>query len=274
MDWSKTKTIFIIAFLVLDLFLLYQYIETRNSNKYDVLQASTIEDTLSANDIQLSQLPQEADKGSYITCNNRIFTAEDLKNKKLKDQHSSTIPVQNNGSQNPVQLSMEFNQPVPLPADNMQEKMQQFVNDNILFGDQYRFWKYDKENNQLIYFQDYKGKTIFQKNPSSGIGVLVFKINDENQIYAYQQSILVNIKEAEDSEDIIPAIKAVEALFKNNEFDLSHKNKVTKAELGYYTQYPFKDSQILAPAWHIVVNGNEDFFVTAIRGEVVKSDQK
>ena len=65
MDWSKTKTIFIITFLILDCFLGYQFMEKRNSSQLDVLLEATIEDQLKANGITYVQLPKEITKAVY-----------------------------------------------------------------------------------------------------------------------------------------------------------------------------------------------------------------
>ncbi|MCD7035315.1 two-component system regulatory protein YycI [Metabacillus sp. GX 13764] len=266
MDWSRTKTIFIIAFLILDIFLIFAYLDKRNNSKYDVLQMATTEQNLSTNDISYVDLPEGDDKGSYITGNSKKFTDRDIR--KLTGQKPEA-------DKSETLLSMKFDKPIPLPDDNLQEKMKPFIESNILSGSQYTFWRYDKAGKRLIYFQQYNGKTIFQDDLSANsLGMLVLKINDDNQIYAYQQSMLENLQKNEgDGDTLVSALKAVEDLLYNNSFDLSKKNKVTKAELGYYTQYPFKGKQALAPAWHLVVNEKDDYFVNAFRGEVIKANQ-
>ncbi len=45
MEWNKTKTIFIIAFLILDIFLGYQFFEKRSSSEYEVIKNSNVEKT-------------------------------------------------------------------------------------------------------------------------------------------------------------------------------------------------------------------------------------
>ena len=44
MDWSKIKTIFILTFLILDVYLLFQFMKIRDANKYEVITEASIED--------------------------------------------------------------------------------------------------------------------------------------------------------------------------------------------------------------------------------------
>ncbi|MED5050283.1 hypothetical protein P9850_00180 [Anoxybacillus rupiensis] len=67
MDWNKTKTIFIITFLILDLFLGYQFIQKRNSSQLDVLLEEIIEEQLAANGITYVDIPKEIKKASYVS---------------------------------------------------------------------------------------------------------------------------------------------------------------------------------------------------------------
>ena len=51
MDWSKTKSIFIIVFFVLDIFLLYQFLEKKDNYQFEYFAEATIEDRLQENEI-------------------------------------------------------------------------------------------------------------------------------------------------------------------------------------------------------------------------------
>ena len=46
MDWSRTKTIFIVTFLMLNIFLTWQLIETNNANKLTMIAEATTQETL------------------------------------------------------------------------------------------------------------------------------------------------------------------------------------------------------------------------------------
>ena len=57
MDWSRAKTIFIITFLLLDIFLIQQLISQRNENTFDTIEETTIDERLEAQNIQVIDLP-------------------------------------------------------------------------------------------------------------------------------------------------------------------------------------------------------------------------
>jgi regulatory protein YycI of two-component signal transduction system YycFG len=45
MDWSKIKTIFILTFLILDVYLLFQFMKIRDANKLEVITEASFEET-------------------------------------------------------------------------------------------------------------------------------------------------------------------------------------------------------------------------------------
>lgn len=67
LDWSKTKTIFIITFFILDIFLGYQFIQKKNSSQLDVILEATIEEQLEADGITYVDLPKEITKATYVS---------------------------------------------------------------------------------------------------------------------------------------------------------------------------------------------------------------
>ena len=44
MDWNKSKSIFIMVFFVLDIFLLYQFLEKKDNYQFEYITEATIED--------------------------------------------------------------------------------------------------------------------------------------------------------------------------------------------------------------------------------------
>lgn len=266
MDWSKTKTIFIIAFLILDIFLMLQYIEKMKSNKYDLIKKTTIEEQFKAEDIKYEKLPLEKIKGSYITAKSKQFTQEEitsLKNQEimLPDEHL-IYPIS--------KLRMSFQKPIPLPETNLENKIKQILTTHIIHGTKYKLWRYDEKAKQIICLQEYNGRVIFQ-DEKDGIGMVVFYLNDEQEIVSYHQTLLEDIKELENQEEVLPAIRALEALYYND--DLKPNSTVTDVDYGYYTQIPLTEQQILAPTWHIVVNEKDHFYVNALEGKVIKLEK-
>jgi regulatory protein YycI of two-component signal transduction system YycFG len=257
LDWSKTKTIFIITFLILDIFLAYQFIQKRNSSQLDVILETTIEEQLEANGITYVELPKDITKVAYLSGESKIFTLEETK--KLVNQK---VVIGNQ----PI-LQASFINPISLSNPQDQHFLSDFVERNIISGKDYAFWKFDEKEKQIIFFQKYNGKVIY-KNPSS---MLLLHLNENNEIISYEQTLLNDLEEYE-KQEIVPAIKAIETLYKKNH--LKPGDHVTNIELGYYALVQFTASQVLTPTWHIVVNGKEDYYVNAFEGQVINEENK
>ncbi|QNG59993.1 two-component system regulatory protein YycI [Bacillus sp. UMB0893] len=265
MDWSKTKSIFILAFLVLNTFLAFQYFNIIITNsRYDVIQKPMIEEQLAAEGITYGELPKGTEKGAYIAAESKVFSKEELK--ALSDQEILEFDNKSKG------LVAEFEEPISLPETNTKSKLNQIIRENILYGDEYVLWKTDKTNNTIVYIQTHNDKMIFQDLSDQKIGMLILYLNDKNQIVSYEQTMLENIEDLEERQDILPALKALEALYNKN--DLKPNSKVTEVQFGYYSPFPLSGEQILAPTWHIVVNEKEDYYVNALEGQVIRPNEK
>jgi regulatory protein YycI of two-component signal transduction system YycFG len=272
MDWSKTKTIFILAFLILDIFLAIEFYELRGKRDYAVIQKTSIEDQLAAEDIEYNKLPDDVAKGFYITGKSKDFTLDEVS--KLKNQ-SLILTNSNLSGESFRTLNMQLKDPFSLPEVNLKSKVNQFLKENILYGDLYHYWYTDEISNTIICIQQYKGKNIFQNKDEDHIAMVILYVNEDNDIFAYEQSMLEDIKEVEEKEAAVPAIKAIEALYNKNY--LKSKSKIIQIQYGYYTHNPLTNQQILAPTWHIIVETGEEkreeYYVNALEGEVLQSTE-
>lgn len=252
MDWSKIKTIFIVTFLILDVYLLYQFMQIRDANKYEIITETSLEDKLKADDIKYVDPPKMPITDQYVSAKLRAFKNEDLI--KLKGQ----TPEIKNGDI----LNSTFINPVPLPDKLDSSALSNFMKDNILFGDHYQIWK--KTDKKIICYQQYDGKTIFQNIN----GMLTINLNKDNQIVSYEQTYLEGFERLNKKEEVLAPLNAIETLHQNNK--LQPKSKVTKIELGYSsTLIQLAASQVLAPTWHIVVDDKESLYVNALEGQII-----
>jgi regulatory protein YycI of two-component signal transduction system YycFG len=253
MDWSKIKTIFILTFLILDVYLLFQFMKMRDANKYEFITPASFEDQLKADEIKYVELPKLPIQDHYISAKPKIFNKDDMA--KLKDQ---TIILKDDNTlfaklEKPIQLKTKFE-----PSD-----ITSFINESILFGDHYQFWEKDDKKNTITYFQQYDNKTLY-KNIN---GMLVFYLNKDNKITSYVQTYLEGIEKLTGKEEILPPLNAIETLHQKG--ILKPKSKITEVELGYSTLIQLAASQVLAPTWHIVVNDKDDLFVNAFEGQII-----
>ncbi|KAA6447219.1 two-component system regulatory protein YycI [Bacillus swezeyi] len=278
MEWNRTKTIFIIVFLILDIFLAFQYFDKRRINEFPILEKSTLQEDMKADHISYSNLSKESSKGSSISAQKRIFKESEIKS--LKGQKPK--PLMNMSKGDPVtEIKMEFDKPIALPKTDIMTKAREIVNQEIIDGSKYKFWKIDKAQNQIIFFQTYNGNYIFQdrqNNANNEMGEVVLYFNDKNEVVSYKQSMLQEIKEVK-TENLISAVGAVEALYYPDY--LKKYSKIKSAELGYFTQYPLASAQIFVPVWRIEVQRktddktiHEEFIVDARDGAVLQTQEK
>lgn len=271
MEWSKTKTIFIFAFLILDIFLAFEFFELRGKGDYAVIQKATTEEQLAAEGIKYSKLPESVGKSFYITAKSKDFTLEEVS--ELKDQTLVLTNSNINGDSFRT-LNMQLAETYALPEVNLESKVNQFLKDNVISGQLYHYWYKDEQTNSIICIQKYNNQNIFQSKDDH-IAMVILYLNEDNEIFAYEQSMLEDINEVEEKEAAVPALKAIEALYNKNY--LKSNSEIKQIQYGYYTHSPLSNQQILAPTWHIIVETEdkerEEFYVNALEGDVLQSTQ-
>ena len=263
MDWSKIKNIFIISFLILDLYLIYEFVKVIDSNVVDVKSNidSSIEPTLKAEGIEYGPLPEKYVEDFTLKANSKTFTIEDTQKSILSNQ---VVKIHSN-----IELVSILKEPLPITEKFGPTELNNFIKENVLYGDQYRFWKKSGDGSSIIYTQQYKDKPLFENEKAR----LEFNVNGENEIFSYTQSYLEDIQELSNPEKIIQPIKAIEILYKNGE--LPSNSKITDPELGYYTFTDLSDTtQVLNPAWCFTVEGKGKLYVSAFEGEIITKELK
>jgi len=259
MDWSKIKTIFIIAFLLLDVYLIYEYMQLKESQKAEDNTQEPIAKTLSRLDIKYNKenLPMNNQKDQYLSAKSKTFSAEEktaLEKELLKGQE---VTIRDS-----IILQSVLKKPISVGDDFNPENLTDFLFNQVYKGSEYRFW--EKKGNTITYYQHFGGKTLFRNLK----GALTFNINEENKIVSYTQTYLENIKEMDEKEKIIQPLVVILSLFTKSYIDSD--SYVSKVELGYYTQLD-TSAQLLAPTWRVIVD-DKDFYVNALDGEVIQPE--
>ncbi|MDP4162567.1 MAG: two-component system regulatory protein YycI [Bacillota bacterium] len=258
MDWSKIKTIFILTFLILDVYLFYQFLIIRDTNKYEYITEATVEEKLKADDIRYIEIPKAPLKSQYVSAKPKKFTKDDLG--KLKGQRAYL--------KNGTIIHSVLIRALPVSLKFQDEEITSFLKSNLLYGDRYKFGERNDKSKTITYYQEYENKP-FYKNIS---GKIIFTLNEENQIISYEQTYLEGIEKMTQKEDLLAPLKAVETLHQKGL--LKPKSNVTKIELGYSTLIQLAASQVLAPTWHIVVDDKENFYVNGFEGQIIQFEEK
>lgn len=258
MDWSKIKTIFILTFLVLDIYLMYEFFKLKDSSQFEFITEASFEKRLKADEIEYPDLPKNNQKDKYLSAKSKIFTNEEIEEVEETKLEGQKITVTDSTLQSvlekPFKISESFE-----PAE-----LNSFIKNKVLYGDQYRFWEKSKKGNTITYYQQYEEK-IFFKNIN---GELTFYLNEENEIVSYRQTLLEDIEGLSENEKIIQPLKVIENLYENG--SLKPKSQIIKMEPGYYTFVQLSGSQVLTPAWRLVFKDKEDLFVHAIEGQIIE----
>lgn len=254
MDWSKTKSIFIMVFFVLDIFLLYQFLEKKDHYQFEYITEATIEDHLQEDNITYVGLPKQS-KEQLLTAKSKTFKKEDIVN--LHDQKVKVVDK--------MKLVGTFDKPISISKDIQSSEVEKLVENYILFGSDYHYWNYDEKNREITFYQTWDKKMFYNNSK----GKVTLFVNEENKVVSYVQTYLEDIEKFNKEKDLVTPIKALEALYMNG--DIEPNSKITKVDLGYYNSLQTTSStHLLVPVWRVVVNDKLDLFVNAFDGGVIE----
>lgn len=240
MDWNKTKTIFIIVFSILNVFLYSMYVNSYNEGKkVEVLGQTNIEDELKASHIKVDPLPTDVKEIAYISGKTKTFDEKDTVG--LTD--TQTFNYTMNGG-----LTLQSTLKTPYPLQKVTDTtLSTFVETYAPNGAVYKLFSIDKEKRIAIFFQTIQKHTIFY-NESAYIKVMW---NEENEVTGYVQTAFKNLTTFGEENTLISANQAVKTLFEKGY--LPEYAHVKSAELGYSTLVPLTETRVLSPTWRIHV---------------------
>ncbi len=263
MDWNKTKTIFIIVFSILNVFLYSLYLNRYNeAQEVEVLGETSIEERLEADNILFKSAPDDTIKESYISGNIRMYSLEELK---LIDNQTFEIVDR-------TKLVSTFKEPVAIGSVEMLTTLKEFVDNQVFEGSRYELYDVDLEAKQAVFFQTINNRQIFFNQTA----MLTIYWNDENKVYKYEQTSFKDLESFEQSENILPDERAVEVLYQRNL--LKPNSTITAISLGYSTLVQLTETQVFAPTWRVRVElqdgTKEDYFVNAVEGKIIEFNVK
>ncbi|MGG1572830.1 two-component system regulatory protein YycI [Fictibacillus sp. NRS-1165] len=265
MDWKKTKTIFILTFLILNIFLGYQLSQKMDKSKLEAVADQPIEKRLADNNIDYKdKLPQSYnDRQTLISGQRAPFSADEIKSKVSRLDSSSTDTT----------LVFNLKKPQDLDKEDLVKDVTQFLKDEVYRGDEYRFYKKDTKSHKIWFTQIYQGQPLFfdtdngMNRPS---GMVMFEWNNKGQLTRYTQTF-ISVYRQGTKQEIISPMKALEKIFTTNH--LSSGDKINKIVLGYYSLANVEDVQVYAPTWSIETE-DAHFLVNAIDSSIQEIDRE
>lgn len=264
MDWNKTKTIFIIVFSILNVFLyslyLNRYTESKNT---EVLSESSVEEKMKVDEITYSKLPEIMEGMPYIRGETKLLTAKEAPKENVQ------VSIQDGKL-----LQVAYEDPVSLTGKaESAEALTAFVEENIHAGAAYELWEINSEQNQAVFFQTFEDNIFYQSKD----GKLIVYWNNEGNIIGYEQTMYVDIIENQEPKELISATRAVHTLYQKNM--LERELTIKKTELGYsvYVQVS-ENRQMFVPTWHIQAElsdgSRQDYFVNAVKDGVIELNKQ
>jgi regulatory protein YycI of two-component signal transduction system YycFG len=234
MDWSRAKTILIVTFLLLDLFLGYQVMINQNRDIEAAPQGelipSSLEELLKMRNIALkTEIPNETPEMNYVNVQFTSFA-----------HHLQGLTGQIVGQQG-VGVMVKFNEAVPLPNFVNKMEMLKSLEPYIVYTGDYIFDAKRSSNTIQRYVQQYGKYMIF----SAPLDIMV----NQNRMLGYRQ-IHVQIINQGTGRKIIPAFTAVRTLLDNGY--IRYGENIVDVSIGYYGHIYDADIQVLAPVWRVI----------------------
>lgn len=252
MNWSQAKSILIIAFVILNAFLIIQLRELMNANQINIIAEATIQERLNDMNVEV-KVPYNDEhlSGHHIVSRNKKIAQSEINH--LVNQKATIL--------NEETIISTLNEPVPLKEGDLESQLKQFLSSYIYQSKNYHFVRYDETKQQILFMQMYDGKVMYSLDAAP----LIVQLDKDFRIVSYQQNIL-EVEEQGRIQEFLSSSKAIEVLL--NEQLIKGDEKIEAIELGYYSFFrPLGNVQVFAPMWRIEIDG-ANFLVNAIDGSV------
>lgn len=263
MHWGQIKSILILSFFILDVYLFAQFLEKKEQADIGVLeqQLSTVEEQLQDDSITFSDLPEETHEETFISVEQQRFSNQDLKRDKPKVQQEPHII-----SGTMIVSKLKDSEKIKnVTSDNALD----VFNDAVYYADEYDYWGWNETYNVVLFFQNKLDRPIyFNQN-----GLVMAILNDKDEIVSYVQTMLGEEESLADKRQLIEPLTAIEKVYENGE--LYPNDDITKVNIGFHTRVPFESGvQVFAPTWKVNVNDEKDYFVNAIEGFMFSTEEE
>ncbi len=240
MDFKRIERILILAFFLLNLFLLSIVFEQNNFVDFSSQSPSiNVLDEMESNNIVVEALDQKELALPYIQTEDHQLLAESapgLPNQtgQLSDDGKTYVAILSS----PIELSEEEE----LTKEDRQ-KIDDFVRSSaVMYGDHYQFFDYHPQLQEIIYTQMVGDIPI-----ADGSSSIRFILDSQNNIVSYEQTFAGPTSEQGQDVALITDQAAVETLFQNNK--IPSGSQVLKPRLSYHRTLELDDLSMYIPVW-------------------------
>lgn len=258
MDWSRTKTIFIVVFSILNVLLMWLYLDRYNESigiQSTVGGSTPIEESLRLDSIEVPRLANMETNVAYVSGTVHTFTQEEL------DELTNVA----GNIESPEVLEGVLLEPVAVTETTSLEAI---VQEHAYNGTEYRIWSTDAEARSAIMFQQVNSRSVYYNSKAH----IVVRWNENNEVIGFTQTYLDDLEDYNDERSLITYMNAIEVLY--NRSILTAGSEVTEIKLGYSTLAQLGETQVFSPTWSVKVllpDGTmEEYFVNAIDSRILE----
>ncbi|WP_127530001.1 two-component system regulatory protein YycI [Paenibacillus kobensis] len=249
MDWSRAKSVLILAFLVLNVVLGYQLWQ----NVSERLNADQKLGDLGTDTLRIMK-----ERGIGLATSASIPS----ETPKMRDlTYRFTTPP---GLAKRVELKTPVDSRIVFEEKELQEQLGGIIPDLKL----YRFDQLSSTDGVFVLYRMAGGRPMFD------VKLELYYSNQNQKITAYSQTqVELQQSDVTEAREVLSASKAVMPLIDKY---LEEGSVIKEISLGYHGQLFESETQYAAPSWRVILENGKPFYVHAISAEVVqeKSDDE
>ncbi|MFC4354783.1 two-component system regulatory protein YycI [Chryseomicrobium palamuruense] len=257
MDWSRTKTIFIVVFSILNVMLMWLYLDRYNESiglQGTLTGTTPIEESLTMDNIEVPRLANMPNQVAYVSGTVHNFTPEELD---MLENVAVTI-------ESADVLMGTLMEPVAV-SETMD--LETIVQEHAFNGDEYEIWSSDAESRTAVFFQQVNERDVYYNTKAT----IEITWNENNEVTGFTQTYLDNLEDYNEERTLISYMSAIEVLY--NRALLQPGSDVINVELGYSTLAQLGETQVFSPTWSVLIelpDGTmKEYFVNAIDSRVL-----
>ncbi|WP_078393237.1 two-component system regulatory protein YycI [Shouchella patagoniensis] len=239
MNWSRTKSIFIVTFFLLNIFLGWQFSDLVRNQLVSIEESTGILGRLDQNNIDLPEGEVNVNnaRGVVLEGGRTTFTEEDVAG--LPEQE---VELSQSGST----ITALFEEPIDI-SELLEDdsSLQPLLSRYMLYGSDY---VYARTEENFIYFNQLYGQVEAHVNDDEP---LVVEINDEGEAIGYTQRHFAFVENNTEDREILNYMTAIESLL-NNHYILRN-NSIVDIEFGYYSLAD-QTPRFFSPMWAVTVD--------------------
>ena len=253
---------FIGVFLILNIFLYSQYLSAYNKfQRVELLIEKKIESILNDENIKYENLPMNISEAPYISAQVKKYTLSELPVR--ENLHYKLLTES--------QLQATISKPVSLGEDVTTLKLNEFVQQFVYEGSQFKLWEIDKEMGTATFFQNVQSHMLYYNVN----GYVKIYWNSNNEIFMYEQAMLEKVESLEPQEKIVAPLQIIDELY--NENLLKTGAEIVDMKLGYSSLVQITQTQLFTPTWEVRVKTDDEqhtFFVNAVEAKVIEFSEQ